>query len=60
MFIDVLENFRERALNTEEEYTLLYKNIYNSFIEIVIPVLPYPIQSKAEELYLNNFHEVDI
>ena len=54
MFIDVLNKIRRRALNTSAEYTLLYKQIYLRFEELILPILPFPIQAKVEELYLNN------
>jgi hypothetical protein len=54
MFIDILNKIRNRALNTSKEYTLLYKHIYRRFDELIIPLLPYPIQATVEDLYLNN------
>lgn len=54
MFIDILNKIRNRALDTRMEYTLLYKHIYRRFDELIIPLLPYPIQAAVEYLYLTN------
>lgn len=54
MFIEVLNKIRNRALSLSEEYTLLYKHIYRRFEEVILPILPYPIQNTVEQLYLNN------
>ncbi|MBK7569687.1 MAG: HNH endonuclease [Bacteroidetes bacterium] len=54
MFNDVLNKIRSRALNTAAEYTLLYKQIYIRFEELILPILPFPVQAIVIELYLNN------
>jgi len=59
-FLQVLEKIRLRALNYYEPYTLLYKNIYNRFDEIIIPLLPIPIQAIAEEYYFQNLNPINL
>jgi len=60
MFIGVLNKIRDRALNTELEYTLLYRNIYNNFLDIIVPLLSDSIQYEATELYTQNYTPIDI
>jgi len=57
-FIDVLEKIRKRGLNNQKPYTLLYKNIYNRFSEIITPLLPIPVQATAEGYYIQNVNYI--
>lgn len=57
-FINVLQKLRKRAISTEKEYTLMCRYIYKNFVDIMVPLLAFPIQHKAEELFFANYNPI--
>jgi hypothetical protein len=58
MFVAILNKIRSRALDLDHEYTLLYRNLYSQFCDLIVPILAVPCQHRAEELYYHHVNPI--
>lgn len=50
-FRSAINLLKNRALSTEQEYTLMHRFIFDNFEALIVPLLPLPAQHRALDLY---------